>query len=145
VHPLQSGLFWTLQGGGGLIFAVVLFWKARKKDPRRDALLRKERVLQGKLSNAVKLKDGSSFYQNLRKILRLRIGMVCGHDHPAALSTHELIGLLQKNHFSREVCSETENLLGQCDDQEYAASSGSSQSLQVHYLQSTALLKKMKR
>jgi len=145
VHPLQSVLFWTLQAGGGLIFALVLFLKARKKDPRRDALLRKERVLQGKLSNAVKLKDGSSFYQNLRKILRLRIGMVCGHDHPAALSTHELIGLLQKNHFSSEVCSETENLLRQCDDQEYAASSGSAQSLQVHYQQSTALLKKMKR
>ena len=145
VHPLQSVLFWTLQAGGCLIFALVLFLKVRKKDPRRDALLRKERVLQGKLSSAVKLKDGSSFYQNLRKILRLRIGLVCGHDHPAALSTHELIGLLQKNHFSGEVCSETENLLRQCDDEEYAANSGSAQALQVHYQQTTALLKKMKR
>ena len=145
VHPLQSGLFWTLQAGGCLIFALVLFLKVRKKDPRRDALLRKERVLEGKLSSAVKLKDGSSFYQNLRKILRLRIGLVCGHDHPAALSTHELIELLQKNHFSGEVCSETENLLRQCDDEEYAASSGSAQALQVHYQQTTALLKKMKR
>jgi len=145
VHPLQSGLFWTLQAGGCLIFALVLFLKVRKKDPLRDALLRKERVLQGKLSNAVKLKDRSSFYQNLRKILRIRIGLVCGHDHPAALSTHELIGLLQKNHFSGEVCSETENLLSQCDDQEYAASSGSALALQAHYQQTTALLKKMKR
>jgi hypothetical protein len=145
VHPLQSGLFWTLQAGGVLIFALVLFLKVRRKDPRRDALLRKERVLLGKLSSAVKLKDGSSFYQNLRKILQLRIGMVCEHDNPAALSTHELIGLLEKNHFSGEVCSETENLLRQCDNQEYAASSGSAQALQVHYQQTTALLKKMKR
>ena len=71
--------------------------------------------------------------------------MVCEHDHPAALSTHELIGLLEKNHFSGEVCSETENLLRQCDDQEYAASSGSTLDLQAHYQQTTVLLKKIKR
>jgi len=144
-HPFRSGLFWSLQAAGGLTFGLILFLKARKKDPRRDALLRKEKVLHGKLSNSLKLKDGSSFYQNLKKILRLRIGMACRHDHPAALSTHELIALLHKNNFPAEVCSETENLLEQCDDQEYAASSGSAQSLQVHYQQSTALLKKMKK
>jgi len=144
-HPFRSGLFWSLQAAGGLTFGLILFLKARKKDPRRDALLRKEKVLHGKLSNSLKLKDGSSFYQNLKKILRLRIGMACRHDHPDALSTHELIALLHKNNFPAEVCSETENLLEQCDDQEYAASSGSAQSLQVHYQQSTALLKKMKK
>ena len=64
----------------------------KKRDPKRDALIKKEKLLEGKLSQSLKLMDAPSFYQTPAQDLEhIRIGQVCNHDKPSALSTSELV------------------------------------------------------
>ena len=113
----------------------------KKRDPKRDALIKKEKLLESKLSQSLKLMDAPSFYQTLRKILSIRIGRVCNHDKPSALSTSELVAILQKKNFSTDICDQTELLLQTCDNQEYAAENASETSLKEQFSKAEKLLK----
>ena len=142
-RPFSTSAFWILQVLGATLSCGLLLWKMKKRDPKRDALIKKEKLLEGKLSQSLKLMDAPSFYQTLRKILSIRIGRVCNHDKPSALSTSELVALLQKKKFSTDICDQTELLLQTCDNQEYAAENASEISLKEQFSKAEKLLKQL--
>ena len=87
--------------------------------------------------------DAPSFYQTLRKIISVRIGRICRHDKPSALSTTELIALLHSNKFPAEICEQTQILLQTCDSQEYAAENEPTTSLKDQIQHAEILLKQL--
>ena len=92
----------------------------------------------------MKHKDGTGFYRNLSKSIKLRVGITCHYSNTQALSSAEVIHLLQNSSLTQEIVQEVIQLLKKCDEQEYAGSTSGKEDLEVIFRKTQSLIKKIK-
>ena len=120
--PLSSTTFWFSQIFCILVASSILFLRIRRRDQNLELLRQKDKLLDGKIRQALKHKDSSGFHRALRRKIRLRVEIACEQPNTSALSSTEIIKLLRKQ-FPENVITEILNLLKICDDLEYAQQS----------------------
>jgi len=143
-NPLYSQLFWIINIIGFTLFVFLLFRKMRNKDPWLEKLKLKDKALQVRLKDCVKLTDRDGFYQSLKRMIRLRITMIFPKTNISALSTSELINLLHTQGFPPNVTDEISQLLHLCETKEYAGSDRSDESLDSLFSRARQIIRQIK-
>jgi len=116
----------------------------RNKDPWLEKLKLKDKALQVRLKDCVKLTDRDGFYQSLKRMIRLRITMIFPKTNISALSTSELINLLHTQGFPPNVTDEISQLLHLCETKEYAGSDRSDESLDSLFSRARQIIRQIK-
>lgn len=142
--PLKSSIFWITQFGCTIVAASILIFRIRRKNPKLELRKQKEKLLDGKIREALKHKDTSGFHQALRRKIRLRVGIACDQTNTSALSSLEIINLLRQKQFPENVVTDILNLLKVCDDLEYAQNPNNVTTLELVFKNAAATLKNIK-
>ena len=142
--PLSSTTFWFSQIFCILVASSILFLRIRRRDQNLELLRQKDKLLDGKIRQALKHKDSSGFHRALRRKIRLRVEIACEQPNTSALSSTEIIKLLKEKNFPEDVISEILNLLNICDDLEYAQQPNTSSTLELTSKKASKILKKIK-
>ena len=142
--PLNSPTFWFSQIFCILAASSILFLRIRRRDQNLELLRQKDKLLDGKIRQALKHKDSSGFHRALRRKIRLRVEIACEQPNTSALSSTEIIKLLKEKNFSEGVISEILNLLNICDDLEYAQQPNTPSTLELTSKKASKILKKIK-
>ena len=142
--PLKMTFFWVIQ----LIlflFSIILFIiRLKGRNPKLEARMQKEKLLESKLRVALKHNDVSGFHQALRRRIRLRIGIACDQANTSALSSSEIVDLLHSKGYSEKVVSEILEVLKVCDDMQYAAASDEPNNIEITFQRTQTILEKIK-
>tara|TARA_B100002019_G_scaffold193309_1_gene167305 strand:+ start:2820 stop:4610 length:1791 start_codon:yes stop_codon:yes gene_type:complete len=142
--PYKSNIFWIIQFIFFALFISALLTRLKKGNPRREAQRQKERLLEGKARDALKHKDPSGLYQALRRRIRLRVGIACNQSNASALSSTEIITLLHKKGYKKELIDEVVELLKICDESEYAGTTNGSSNIESTFQRTLIILKRLK-
>ena len=143
-NPLESNTFWIIQITFSGIFISILIFRFKGRNPRLEARKQKERLLETKAREALKHKDVPGLHQALRRRIRLRVGIACDQSNTSALSSTEIINLLNTSGYSDEIVGEVLQLLKICDESEYAGTSNEPSNIESTFQRSRAILKKIK-
>lgn len=142
--PFQSPVFWAIQSLSSMIFLALFTRRLLRRDPQLEGRLKKDKFLDRKIRESLKMKDRSGFHKSLRSRIRLKVGIACKHPNPSALSSSEIVNLLNEKDFPEALVSEVLNLLKICDDLEYAGSAHASSALESTFELSKSVLRKIK-
>lgn len=142
--PLKSNAFWTMQIIFSGIFIGIVLFRLKARNPRLEVRKQKERLLEAKARDALKHKDVSGVHQAIRRRIRLRVGIACDHSNTSALSSSEIITLLNASGYSDTIVHEIVELLKVCDESEYAGTSNGSSNIESTFQRAQAILKKIK-
>ena len=142
--PFKSSIFWITQFGCTIIASSILIFRIRRRNPKLELRKQKEKLLDGKIREALKHKDTSGFHQALRRKIRLRVGISCDQTNTSALSSSEIINLLKQKQFSENVVADILDLLQVCDDLEYAQNPNNVTTLELVFKKASATLKNIK-
>jgi hypothetical protein len=143
-EPRYSYWFWLFQAFSFILAISIGLLRLKKSSSSINLLKQKEKLLSLKIRDALKHKDVAGFYRNLSKSIKLRVGIACHYSNTQALSSSEVIHLLQNSSLSQEIVQEVIQLLNQCDEQEYAGSTSGKENLEVIFDKTQALMKKIK-
>ena len=142
--PLRSNTFWLSQLILTGILSGVIFFRVKRLNPREEARRQREKRLETKTREALKHKDVSGFHQALRRRIRLRVGIACKHPNASALSSSEIINLLNRKGYPADLVTGIIDLLKICDELEYAGGSNNVSGIEDTYEKSQAILSKIK-
>ena len=142
--PLRSNTFWLSQLILTGILSGVIFFRIKRLNPREEARRQREKRLETKTREALKHKDVSGFHQALRRRIRLRVGIACKHPNASALSSSEIINLLNRKGYPADLVTGIIDLLKICDELEYAGGSNDVSGIEDTYQKSQAILSKIK-
>ena len=142
--PLRSNTFWLSQLILTGILSGVIFFRIKRLNPREEARRQREKRLETKTREALKHKDVSGFHQALRRRIRLRVGIACKHPNASALSSSEIINLLNRKGYPADLVTGIIDLLKICDELEYAGGSNNVSGIEDTYEKSQAILSKIK-
>uniref|UniRef100_UPI00389A7EB8 BatD family protein n=1 Tax=Candidatus Chordibacter forsetii TaxID=3381758 RepID=UPI00389A7EB8 len=142
--PFKSSIFWITQFGCTIAAASIMIFRIRRRNPKLELRKQKEKLLDGKIREALKHKDTSGFHQALRRKIRLRVGIACDQTNTSALSSSEIIKLLKRKQFSENVVADILDLLQVCDDLEYAQNPNNVTTLELVFKKASATLKNIK-
>ena len=142
--PLRSNTFWLSQLILTGILSGVIFFRIKRLNPREEARRQREKRLETKTREALKHKDVSGFHQALRRRIRLRVGIACKHPNASALSSSEIINLLNRKRYPTDLVNGIIELLKICDELEYAGGSNDVSGIEETYQKSQAILSKIK-
>jgi hypothetical protein len=143
-NPLKSSIFWITQFGCTIAAASIMIFRIRRRNPKLEIRKQKEKLLDGKIREALKHNDTSGFHQALKRKIRLRVGIVCDQTNTSALSSLEIIKLLKQKQFSENVVADILDLLQVCDDLEYAQKPNNISTLELVFKKASATLKNIK-
>lgn len=142
--PFHSRTFWLSQLILTGILSGVIFLRIKRLNPKEEARRQREKHLETKTREALKHKDVSGFHQALRRRIRLRVGIACKHPNASALSSSEIINILNHKGYPSNLVNGIIELLKICDELEYAGSSSDVYSIEETYQKSQAILSKIK-
>jgi hypothetical protein len=143
-EPRYSYWFWLFQILLFILAISIGLLRLKKSSSSNHLLRQKEKLLALKTREALKHKDVAGFYRNLSKSIKLRVGIACHYSNTQALSSAEIIHLLQNSSISQEIVQEVIQLLKQCDEQEYAGSTSGKEDLEFIFHKTQSLMKKIK-
>ncbi len=142
--PFKSSIFWIAQFGCTIAAASIMIFRIRRRNPKLELRKQKEKLLDGKIREALKHKDTSGFHQALRRKIRLRVGIACDQTNTSALSSSEIINLLRQKQFPENIVTDILNLLKVCDDLEYAQNPNNVTTLELIFTNASTTLKNIK-
>ena len=143
-EPRYSYWFWLFQVFSFILAISIGLLRLKKSSSSTKLLKQKEKLLAQKTRDSLKHKDVAGFYRNLSKGIKLRVGIACHYSNTQALSSSEVIHLLQSSSLSQEIVQEVIQVLKQCDEQEYAGSTSGKEDLEVIFHKTQSLMKKIK-
>ncbi len=142
--PHKSIIFWLCQLLPLGILIGLIIYRFKRRNPREEARRMREKQLESKAKDALRHKDISGLHQATRRRIRLRVGIACNRANTSALSSSEIISLLNRKGYSKEIVSEIIEILKTCDELEYAGEASRSSNIESTFQRSQAILKKLK-
>ena len=140
----ENHLFWYLQSVPLFGFCIMTFLGINKRRDGKQKFRQKQNSLHRQMKDAVGFNDSSSLLRSFRDLLRLKLAKLHGHPNPSSLASEEIITLLRKGKNSNDLIEDVQEMLKNCDDQEFAGSELTKQPLDSLYRKGSVLLRNLR-
>jgi len=122
----------------------MTFLGINKRRDGKQKFRQKQNSLHRQMKDAVGFNDSSSLLRSFRDLLRLKLAKLHGHPNPSSLASEEIITLLRKGKNSNDLIEDVQEMLKNCDDQEFAGSELTKQPLDSLYRKGSVLLRNLR-
>ena len=85
-----------------------------------------------------------AYTKPFRRRIRTRVGIACDQSNASALSSTEILTLLNQKGYKKEVIDEVIELLKICDESEYAGTTNGSSNIESTFQRTLIILKRLK-
>jgi hypothetical protein len=141
---LQSIAFWITQIIPLAAFCLLLFIGLKKRYRGVQSHKQQEITFLKDLKKYLSYNDSKKFFRCYRSIIQFKVGLLQSHPNPYALSSDELIELLEKANKEKDLISKVRLLLIKFDDYEFAGVDQKTLNLKEEFRQALKIIKKLK-